>query len=102
MPQNPTPLALWVQDNTCTCGNRWVHSYLTHANGGTLTATEEHGGTIVAMHSSRRLHTYCYRCHRLHLNLDWIRPKATPVAPKVPTAVPLSTLFAKLKQHLEP
>ena len=111
MPQNPatpapTPsapmLALWVQDNSCTCGNRWVHSYLTHYMGGSLTAAEEHNGTIVMMHSSRRNHTYCYRCHRLYLNLDWIRPAQAPVRTPTKPPVDVTTLLSNLKNHLEP
>lgn len=78
------PLTLWIVDCSCSCGNRWTHSYETHINGGTPTEVEILQGLVLRLIPTKRHFNSCFRCAPLGLGLNWEKPqeKPQPVAPE--------------------
>lgn len=69
------PLALWVVPNTCDCGQKWTHSYITHLMGGTPLDEQILKGTIHRIvETLPRHHRHCHRCISLFSGIGWSKP----------------------------
>lgn len=71
-----TPLALQIQQNSCTCGARWTNSYIRHLNGGTPAAPEIHPAALAQIDvGPERQHKICYACAPTNVKVEiWRRP----------------------------
>jgi hypothetical protein len=92
-PRGSHSLLLWIQDCSCKCGQRWVHSHLTYNNGGTPLPKDEDKLSVSAIVHSRRSASHCHRCAPLGLGVGWER--AESAAPTVSVSKP-SAIKTKL------
>src|SRR5262245_50837357 len=75
-PERLTPLGsmsltLWIQDCSCRCGQKWVHSYLTYNNGGRPLPKDEDKFSVNRIEHARRNHSHCHRRVPLGLGVGW-------------------------------
>lgn len=68
-------LLLWIEDNSCSCGFKWTHSYVTYTSGGTPGPQDELKLPVTQIEHSRRNASHCHRCAPLGLGIGWSAPK---------------------------
>lgn len=71
-------LLLWIETCSCSCGNRWTHSYLTYSTGGTPRPQDELKLKVERIEPTRRNSSSCFRCVPLGLGIGWTRPEPAP------------------------
>lgn len=85
-PTSPNALCLHIEEYSCSCGNRWTHSYpLLYGNGhygGTPGPKEENTLPLARVTSSSRTTSHCFRCVPVGT------PRGYAPAPKARAAIP--------------
>ena len=79
----PQSLRLWVVSCSCSCGQKWTHSYVTFSLGGTPNAQEEDKLPVEAITETRRNFSHCFRCVPLGLHIGWLEADKSPPAPAI-------------------
>jgi hypothetical protein len=78
----PNSLLLMILSCSCTCGNKWTHSYsILLGNGylgGTPSPDQEHKLPVQGIINESRNTNHCFRCVPLGLNIGWTKPTAQP------------------------
>jgi len=90
-----TPLALQIQQNSCTCGARWTNSYVRHLNGGTPAPPEIHPAALAQIDvGPERQHKICYACAPTNVKVEIWRPPPPPSAVKGSTALKVKAVVS--------